>query len=81
MVRWIGRPPMPRVLNRRSYRELTVRCGFNGGVRVGHSLTTSTVTGAPDLVLLQLGSLTSFEFVYEVTIFSGLFPTREPQIA
>ncbi len=45
---------MRRVLSRRFCRGLIVRCGFNGGVRVGHGLTTSTVTGAPDLFLVQL---------------------------
>ena len=75
MVRWIGRPPMRRDLSKHFCRELTVRCGCNGGVRVGHGLTTSTVIGAPVLFLVQLGSLTPLEFVDEKTVFGGLLPT------
>ena len=50
MARWIGRPRIRHVLSRRFCRERIVRSGFNGGVRVGHGLTTSTVTGAPDSI-------------------------------
>lgn len=72
MARWIGRPRMRPALSRHFCRELTVRCRFNGGVRVGHGLTTSTVIGAPIFILL--GGLTLLEFVGEIAVFHGLLP-------
>jgi hypothetical protein len=74
MARWIGRPRMRHVLSRRFCRERIVRSGFNGGVRVGRGLTTSTVTGAPNLFLVQLGGLACLEFPDEEAIFRGLLP-------